>query len=58
VIDPAHEYLRRKVELARADKANGRSFSNEEIEAEFSAARDELARLALRGDPPDSEELE
>lgn len=35
-------YLRRKVEVARADKAAGRVFSNEEIEAEFSAARDEL----------------
>ena len=35
-------YLRRKVEVARVDKAAGRSFSNEEIEAEFSAARDDL----------------
>lgn len=37
-------YLRNKVEVARADKAAGRSFSNEEIEAEFSAARDALSR--------------
>ena len=37
-------YLRGKVEVARADKAAGQSFSNEEIEAEFSAARDELLR--------------
>ena len=37
-------YLRRKVEVARADKAAGHGFSNEDIEAEFSAARDELLR--------------
>ncbi len=37
-------YLRRKVEVARADKVAGRGFSNEEIEAEFSAARNELLR--------------
>lgn len=37
-------YLSHKVEIARADKAHGRSFSNEEIEAEFAAARDELSR--------------
>jgi hypothetical protein len=35
-------YLRRKVEIARADKVTGRDYSNDEIEAEFSAARDEL----------------
>ena len=41
----AHEYdayLRRKVEAARADKTAGRGFSNEDIEAEFSTARNEL----------------
>ncbi len=32
-------YLHRKVEVARTDKTAGRSFSNEDIEAEFSAAR-------------------
>jgi hypothetical protein len=37
-------YLRRKVEVARADKAAGRGYSNEDIEAEFSAAGDELQR--------------
>jgi len=39
-------YLRRKVETARADKAAGRDVANEEIEAEFSAARDALLRQA------------
>ncbi len=39
-------YLRHKVEAARADKAAGRDVSNEEIEAEFSAARDALLRPA------------
>jgi hypothetical protein len=39
-------YLRRKVEVARDDKAAGRDFSNEEIETEFSAARDALLRPA------------
>jgi len=45
----AREYdawLRRKVEAARADRATGRDFSNEEIEAEFSDARDGLQRQA------------
>ena len=37
-------YLRRKIEIARADKVAGRDFSNEEIEAEFAAARNELIR--------------
>ena len=37
-------YLHRKVEVARADKQAGHSFSNNEIEAEFSAVRDELLR--------------
>jgi hypothetical protein len=37
-------YLGRKVDVARADKAAGRDFSDEEIEAEFSAARDALLR--------------
>jgi hypothetical protein len=40
------EYLRRKIEVARADKATGRDFPNEEIEAEFSAARNELLQQA------------
>jgi hypothetical protein len=37
-------YLGRKVDVARADKAAGRDFSDEEIETEFSAARDALLR--------------
>ena len=37
-------YLQHKVDLARADKAAGRSFSNEEIEAEFSITRNNLSR--------------
>lgn len=37
-------YLRRKVDVARADKASGHSFSNDEIEAEFSSVRDKLSR--------------
>lgn len=36
------EFLRRKVEVARADKHSGRSYSNEEVEAEFAARRAEL----------------
>jgi predicted transcriptional regulator len=39
-------YLRRKVEAARADKVSGRDFAHEEIEAEFSTARDALLRQA------------
>lgn len=39
-------YLRSKVEAARADKAAGRSFADEDVEAEFSAARDALLRQA------------
>ncbi len=40
------DYLQRKIEVARKDKAAGNGFSNEEIEAEFSAVRDELQRQA------------
>jgi hypothetical protein len=36
--------LRRTVELSRADKPPGHDFSNEEIEIDFSAARDALLR--------------
>ncbi len=39
-------YLHRKVAVARADKDAGHGFSNEDIEAEFSAARDELLQQA------------
>lgn len=35
-------YLHSKVEVARTDKAAGRVITNEEIEAEFSVARDEF----------------
>jgi predicted transcriptional regulator len=38
------EFLRRKVEIALADAEAGREYSNEEVEAEFSAVRDELLR--------------
>lgn len=37
-------YLRRKIDVARADIAAGRSYSNEDIEAEFAVAREELLR--------------
>jgi predicted transcriptional regulator len=33
------DYMRRKIEIAQADKRAGRSYSNEEVEAEFSALR-------------------
>ncbi|NYT70190.1 antitoxin of toxin-antitoxin stability system [Pusillimonas noertemannii] len=36
-------YLRLKVTGARADKTAGRSYSNDEIEAEFSAIRKKLS---------------
>ena len=38
------EFLRRKVELAEADIAEGRVFSNEEVEAEMDQLLDDLAR--------------
>jgi metal-responsive CopG/Arc/MetJ family transcriptional regulator len=38
------DYLRRKVEVAQSDKAAGRGYPNDEIEAEFSAARSVLLR--------------
>jgi hypothetical protein len=40
------DYLRCKVETARADIAAGRVHSNDEIETKFSTARDELLRQA------------
>ena len=39
-----NEFLHRKVELARAQAHAGRSYSNEEVEAEFAARRAELLR--------------
>jgi hypothetical protein len=41
-----HEFLRRKVEIARADRRSERSYSDEEVEAEFSVRRLELLRKA------------
>lgn len=38
------EFLRRKVEIARAQRDAGLHFSNEDIEAEFAARRAELLR--------------
>jgi len=40
------EFLRRKVEIARASMRAGRGRSNEEVEAEFAALRAELLREA------------
>jgi hypothetical protein len=40
------EYLRRKVEAARADKEEGRSLSNDDVEAEFAAIRSDLLNQA------------
>jgi hypothetical protein len=40
------EFLRRKVELARASMRAGRGRSNEEVEAEFAAIRAKLEREA------------
>jgi len=40
------EYLRRKVERARAQRDAGLSFSNEEVEAEATARREVLRRRA------------
>ncbi|MGK9165241.1 antitoxin of toxin-antitoxin stability system [Inquilinus limosus] len=40
------EFLRRKVEIARASMRAGRGRSNEEVEAEFAARRAELLREA------------
>jgi predicted transcriptional regulator len=39
------DYLRRKVEAAQSDKMAGRGYLNDEIEAEFSAARNALLRV-------------
>lgn len=44
------DYLRRKVAAAHADKLAGRSYSNEDIETEFAALRNEdepLQRVAV-----------
>jgi len=38
------EFLRRKVEIARASMRAGRGRSNEDVEAEFAALRAELER--------------
>jgi len=43
------EFLRRKVELARASIRAGRGRSNEEVEAEFAARRAELLRRVKNG---------
>ncbi|WP_306770195.1 antitoxin of toxin-antitoxin stability system [Mycobacterium sp. KBS0706] len=40
------DFLRRKVEIARASMRAGRGRSNEEVEAEFAARRAELLREA------------
>ena len=40
------EFLRRKVEIARASMRAGRGRSNEDVEAEFAARRAELQRKA------------
>ncbi|HEY9346793.1 MAG TPA: antitoxin of toxin-antitoxin stability system [Inquilinus sp.] len=40
------EFLRRKVEIARASMRAGRGRSNEEVEAEFAALRADLLREA------------
>lgn len=40
------EFLRRKVEVARAQRRAGKHYSNEEVEAEFAAQRAELLREA------------
>jgi predicted transcriptional regulator len=40
------EYLSRKVEVARAQRDSGLHYSNEEVEAEFSARRAELLHEA------------
>jgi hypothetical protein len=40
------EFLRRKVEIARASMRAGRGRSNEDVEAEFAAIRAELEREA------------
>ncbi|WP_419254903.1 antitoxin of toxin-antitoxin stability system [Caulobacter sp. ErkDOM-YI] len=40
------EFLRRKVEIARAERLTGQSVSDEDIETEFAARRAELLRKA------------
>ena len=45
------EFLRRKVEIARAQRDVGLHFSNEDVEAEFAARRAELLR---EGDETDA----
>lgn len=42
------EFLRRKVEAARADFREGRIFTNEEVEAEAKAWRDETMQKLAR----------
>ena len=44
------EFLREKVERARASIRAGRGIPNEEVEAEFAKLRDELTRRALAGE--------
>ena len=44
------DFLRRKVEIARAQKRAGMSFSDEEVSAEFAARRAELLRKADEAD--------
>ena len=44
------EFLRRKVEVARADKHAGRSYSNEEVEAEFASRRAEMLSEARKAE--------
>lgn len=39
-----NDFLRGKVEIARAERLSGMSVSNDEIEAEFAARRAELLR--------------
>jgi predicted transcriptional regulator len=41
-------FLERKVDLARADKRAGQTYTNEEVEAEFASRRAELRRKADR----------
>ena len=40
------DFVRRRVETARSERQTGLSFSNEEVEAEFSARRADLLRKA------------
>lgn len=43
------EFLRRKIEVARAQRRAGASYSDEEVEAEFAAQRTALLREADKG---------